>query len=198
MYTVGEIDNGDPALNAKFQGALDATLNYPMYWTLRHVRLNCVCVCVCVCLCLCLCVCLCRCLSVYVCRYLCECVCLQLSNSVLTPLLNTSLHSPAHICICLCLCVPSHLLPSSSSSQVFQEKQSAWTIHNDLQNQRAAFTDISVLGLFLDNHDNPRFLNVRNDQCALANGIAFIMFAEVRQLCSHALFFFCFFFFQIH
>ncbi|EGD72064.1 hypothetical protein PTSG_00083 [Salpingoeca rosetta] len=97
QYTVGEVDNGDPALNAQFQGALDATLNYPMYWTLRHV---------------------------------------------------------------------------------FQEGQSASMIHDSLQQQRSTFTDISVLALFLDNHDNPRFLNIRNDYCALRNALAYILFAE--------------------
>eukprot|EP01147_Barroeca_monosierra_P004762 gene4762-6842_t len=96
-YTIGEVDNGDPSLNAIFQGAMDATLNYPMYWTLRHV---------------------------------------------------------------------------------FQEQQSAYMITSSLQQQRSAFKDISVLGLFLDNHDNPRFLNIRNDQCSLRNALAYIMFAE--------------------
>ena len=38
VYTIGEVDNGDVAVNAPYQGPLDATLNYPMYWTLRHVR----------------------------------------------------------------------------------------------------------------------------------------------------------------
>lgn len=41
LYTVGEVDNGDVAINAPYQvqGALDGTLNYPMYWALRHVSI---------------------------------------------------------------------------------------------------------------------------------------------------------------
>lgn len=34
VFSIGEVDNGDPAYNAGYQGALDATLNYPMFYKL--------------------------------------------------------------------------------------------------------------------------------------------------------------------
>ena len=38
VYAVGEVDNGNPAYVGPYQGgALDATLSYPMFYTLRHV-----------------------------------------------------------------------------------------------------------------------------------------------------------------
>ena len=37
VYCVGEVDNGDPSYVAPYQNHVGATLNYPMYWTLRHV-----------------------------------------------------------------------------------------------------------------------------------------------------------------
>lgn len=36
----------------------------------------------------------------------------------------------------------------------------------------------SVLGLFLDNHDQPRFLSVNSDHTLLMNGLTYILFAN--------------------
>ena len=99
IYTVGEVDNGDPAINAPYQGALSGTLNYPMYFSLRHA---------------------------------------------------------------------------------FQEKSSMHEISSQWQQVKADFSDVKLLGLFVDNHDNPRFLSINPDQTALANALAWIFFAEVR------------------
>ena len=74
--------------------------------------------------------------------------------------------------------------------KVFQEKQSMHTIDQSLQQQRSDFDDISVLALFVDNHDNPRFLNVRNDQVALRNALAYILFAGAQASLS-LLFHYC-------
>merc|ERR1712000_390786 len=95
----GEVDNGDVAVNAPYQvqGALDGTLNYPMYWALRHA---------------------------------------------------------------------------------FQEKSSMWGISQTWKQATAAFKDMSLLGLFVDNHDNPRFLSVNNDMTSLRNALAWILFAD--------------------
>ena len=53
----------------------------------------------------------------------------------------------------------------------------AWR-RSKLQNKQY-YRDVSVLGNFLDNHDNPRFLSVNSDQNALKNALAYVIFAEV-------------------
>jgi hypothetical protein len=98
IYTVGEVDDGDPAINAPYQGALSGTLNYPMYWALRHA---------------------------------------------------------------------------------YQEKASMHEISSQWQQVKTDFSDAKLLGLFVDNHDNPRFLSINADQTALTNALAWILFAEV-------------------
>ena len=45
--------------------------------------------------------------------------------------------------------------------------------------QNKAFPDASVLGNFVDNHDNKRFLNDNNDITLLKNALAYVIFAEV-------------------
>ena len=100
VYTVGEVFNGDPNYVAGYQGAaLDATLNYPMYYKLKNA---------------------------------------------------------------------------------FQESQSMRNIHDGVT-QNSVFPDVSVLGNFLDNHDNPRFLSNNGDTVVLKNALAYIVFAEVRE-----------------
>lgn len=51
-------------------------------------------------------------------------------------------------------------------------------ISSAVAEEKTKFADTTVLGLFLDNHDNPRFLNIRNYPTALKNALAFILFAE--------------------
>ena len=98
VYTVGEVFNGDPHYVAGYQGtALDATLNYPMYYKLYNA---------------------------------------------------------------------------------FQKKESMRNIHDGVA-QNSVFPDASVLGNFLDNHDNPRFLSNDGDTVVLKNALAYIVFAEV-------------------
>jgi alpha-amylase len=53
-----------------------------------------------------------------------------------------------------------------------------WQIEQQLANNRAYFKDISVLGTFLDNHDQKRFLNVRSDLSVLRNALAFMFFTD--------------------
>ena len=45
--------------------------------------------------------------------------------------------------------------------------------------QDGLFPDVTVLGMFLDNHDNPRFLNSQKDYALLYNGLAYILFSQV-------------------
>jgi len=97
VFTIGEVFNGDPDYVSGYQGPLDATLNYPMYYKLKNA---------------------------------------------------------------------------------FQSKDTMQNIHEGVQ-QNSVFRDVSVLGNFLDNHDNKRFLNSNGDTTVLKNGLAYIIFAEV-------------------
>lgn len=99
VYSIGEVLNGDPQYVSVYQGCLDATLNYPMYYVLFNV---------------------------------------------------------------------------------FQKRQSMRMIHDGI-NANAAFKDVSILGNFLDNHDNDRFLHTQQDWNMLKNGLAYVIFAEVRE-----------------
>jgi alpha-amylase len=96
VFTMGEVFNGDPDYVAGYQGPLDATLNYPMYFKLKNA---------------------------------------------------------------------------------FQEKETMRNIHDGVT-QNSVFPDVSVLGNFLDNHDNPRFLSQNGDTVVLKNALAYILFAE--------------------
>lgn len=40
MYIVGEVDSSDIQMVSSYQGSLDATLSYPMFFTLRDVFAN--------------------------------------------------------------------------------------------------------------------------------------------------------------
>ncbi len=102
VFSIGEVDNGDPSYNARYQGPEDATLNYPMYYKLRAA---------------------------------------------------------------------------------FQEGSTMRNIHDGVTANIAAFKDVSVLGNFLDNHDNPRFLS-KNGVSNLNNALAYLIFAEVCCVCA--------------
>jgi len=41
-----------------------------------------------------------------------------------------------------------------------------------------AFSDVSLLGTFVDNHDNARFLNLRNDHTAYKNALMHVLFSS--------------------
>lgn len=97
MYVVGEVDNGDPTFVSQFQGPLDATLHYPMFFTLRNV---------------------------------------------------------------------------------FASQQSMNQIQSTLQACASLFKDLDALALFTDNHDNPRFLNERNDHTAYRNALLYTLTAQ--------------------
>ena len=65
-------------------------------------------------------------------------------------------------------------------NDVFMRRQSMYQIRTGIQSNGDAFPDTSILGNFLDNHDNPRFLSGNPDWTLLKNGLAYIMFAEVH------------------
>ena len=64
-------------------------------------------------------------------------------------------------------------------NDVFMWKQSMYKIREGIKNNGDAFHDTSILGNFLDNHDNPRFLSGNRDWTVLKNGLAYVIFAEV-------------------
>lgn len=62
---------------------------------------------------------------------------------------------------------------------VFAEKTSGMKdISNALQGYPSNFKDTSVLGGFVDNHDNPRFLNLNSDWTALTNALTYTIMAQ--------------------
>ena len=46
---------------------------------------------------------------------------------------------------------------------VFGSGQSMYNIKNRFSEEQSKFKDIDALGIFVDNHDNARFLNQHND-----------------------------------
>jgi alpha-amylase len=97
VYQVGEVFNGDIGYVSSFQGHLDATLNYPLYFAIKSV---------------------------------------------------------------------------------WDYKQSMFTLRTTKQQEAASFQDTSVLGNFIDNHDNVRFLNANDNWELLKGALAFNLFNE--------------------
>ncbi|KAI8847684.1 glycoside hydrolase superfamily, partial [Chytridium lagenaria] len=56
--------------------------------------------------------------------------------------------------------------------------KSMWEIESQLANDRAAYQDTSVLGTFIDNHDQPRFADLNSDPVALKNALALALFTD--------------------
>lgn len=62
----------------------------------------------------------------------------------------------------------------------FQDGKTMRNIHDGVTQNLAPFKDVSILGNFLDNHDNDRFLSKNRDWNILKNALAYVIFAEVR------------------
>lgn len=97
MYIVGEVDMSDVSWVSSYQGPLDATLSYPMFFTLRDVFAN-----------------------------------------------------------------------GASMNE----------LQGEVQAYANAFTDQSVLGNFIDNHDNPRFLSQRDDSVAYRAALVWVLLSD--------------------
>ncbi len=97
VYAVGEVDNGDTNYVAPYQSVLDATLSYPMYFTLVSV---------------------------------------------------------------------------------FANQQSMYQLQDQIDADNSLFLNVDLLGTFTDNHDNPRFLSIRNDQTAYKNSLVFVLMSS--------------------
>ena len=61
---------------------------------------------------------------------------------------------------------------------VYGSGKSAYGIRNRYTQEKSHFQDISVLGVFVDNHDNSRFLNSFGDHKKFENALVFSIFAE--------------------
>jgi len=92
VFTICEVDNGSIDLNAGYQGSVDATLNYPLFWLIKNL---------------------------------------------------------------------------------FQNGQSFYNAVNFMQQEKNSFKDITVLGNFVDNHDNARFLHNYVKYNRFKNALAF-------------------------
>lgn len=60
----------------------------------------------------------------------------------------------------------------------YQQKGSAQTLVDMLNTIDSTFPDPSALGTFLDNHDNPRWLNQKNDISLFKNALAFVILSR--------------------
>jgi len=65
-----------------------------------------------------------------------------------------------------------------SLTNAFARKQSMSQIQTTLQQYQQYFSDASILGTFLENHDNPRFLNIQSDKALFRAGLTYTVMAE--------------------
>jgi alpha-amylase len=63
-------------------------------------------------------------------------------------------------------------------NRFYQQTGSAQDLVDMMNTVSNTFPDPSALGTFLDNHDNPRWLNVKNDQTLLKNALAFVILSR--------------------
>jgi len=61
---------------------------------------------------------------------------------------------------------------------VFNYMQSMYNLRTIRNQEKAAFKDHTVLGTFIDNHDNIRFLNVNGNIQLLKSALTFLLFTE--------------------
>lgn len=60
----------------------------------------------------------------------------------------------------------------------YQQTGSSQALVDMINTVGSTFPDPAALGTFLDNHDNPRWLNTKNDQTLLKNALAFVILAR--------------------
>lgn len=61
---------------------------------------------------------------------------------------------------------------------VWGNGDSMYSIRTTYDDEEAQFNDVDALGLFVDNHDNPRFLSMYDKQWAFKNAILFSLTAK--------------------
>jgi alpha-amylase len=60
----------------------------------------------------------------------------------------------------------------------FQQKGSSQALVDMINTVSSSFPDAAALGTFIDNHDNPRWLNQKNDQTLLKNALTFVILSR--------------------
>jgi len=60
----------------------------------------------------------------------------------------------------------------------YQQKGSSQALVDMINTVSSSFPDPAALGTFVDNHDNPRWLNQKNDQTLLKNALAFVILSR--------------------
>lgn len=63
-------------------------------------------------------------------------------------------------------------------NRFYQQTGSSQDLVDMIDTVSNTFPDPSALGTFLDNHDNPRWLSVKNDQTLLKNALAFVILSR--------------------
>uniref|UniRef100_A0A8H7N3S0 Alpha-amylase n=1 Tax=Bionectria ochroleuca TaxID=29856 RepID=A0A8H7N3S0_BIOOC len=63
-------------------------------------------------------------------------------------------------------------------NRFYQQEGSSKDLANMIDTVSAKFSDPTTLGTFLDNHDNPRWLNKKNDVTLFKNALAFVILAR--------------------
>lgn len=61
---------------------------------------------------------------------------------------------------------------------VFGYQNSMYNIRDTVQQYQSTFKDAALLGTFLDNHDNPRFLSFQSDQTLYKAGLVYTIFSN--------------------
>jgi len=60
---------------------------------------------------------------------------------------------------------------------VFAQQQSMWNLQS-INEAYGSFSDLGLLGTFIDNHDQPRFLNQQSDLQLYKNAITYVLFSS--------------------
>ncbi|KAH7136192.1 glycoside hydrolase superfamily [Dendryphion nanum] len=63
-------------------------------------------------------------------------------------------------------------------NRFYQQKGSSKELADMIDTVSSSFPDPAALGTFLDNHDNPRWLNQKNDHTLLKNALAFVILSR--------------------
>lgn len=61
---------------------------------------------------------------------------------------------------------------------VYNYQHSMYELRTTLNNEKQAFHDMDALGVFVDNHDNPRFLSLSYSFTLLKNALSFALFSQ--------------------
>lgn len=177
VFTMGEVDSGDPNYVSQYQSSsagtsepgLDATLSYPLFFTLRKVGIFCLLSCLMS--------------SSSSSSSLCSLIC-SLFSSLTSLLFSLFVPSSSSVCyssFVVCSILIFFFFCSDllfSPPQVFSEGASMYQIQDMLGTYESLFPDTSLLGTFIDNHDNPRFLSTQGDRQRYKSAVTFTLMTQ--------------------